>query len=213
MSEIARRRSRANDQGRTTVTMVVLIGATLAVGLIAIAIVTGAPETAIDALDPSVRDSSWFVIVADRVGSLPVVAIAVAFIAVASRSSRAAALVVVAAVLAECLTAGIKVLVDRPRPPLIATVEVFGTASFPSGLVVRTAVAVGLALVVVPWARRRPILALGLGLIIVIGMAIGRVAGGAHHTSDVVAAMLVAAGLLAALAWCGLTDAIPARRW
>ena len=195
---------------RAVPSIVALVAVVAVAGLVA-TVAAGSPETAFDVLDPSVIEPSLFARMAEVAGSLPVVALAVIGIAATSGSWRSAAAVVAVAALAEVVTAAIKALVDRPRPSAIAYSEVIGSASFPSGHVVRTAVAVGLALMVVPWARRHPLLAMGIGIGFVVGMAIGRVAAGAHHTSDVIAGLLVAAGVLAAVALARSTGA--SRAW
>ncbi|GJF19550.1 phosphatase PAP2 family protein [Mycolicibacterium cyprinidarum] len=80
-----------------------------------------------------------------------------------------------------------KVLVDRPRPAT-AMVWAYGT-SFPSGHAMGAMVAVlALLTVVLPVvraSRRGWLIAIGIGL--VVGIGVGRVALNVHHPSDVIA--------------------------
>ena len=191
----------------------VLGGAMLVVTLLAITVLRGPSETVVDVLDPVSVDPNLLAMVADVAGSVPVVGVMVILVAVASGSWRTGAVILAVAALAELLTAVIKGIVDRPRPSAAAAAEIIGSASFPSGHVVRTAIAVGLALVAVPWARRHPRASLGLGVAIVVTMAMGRVAAGAHHSSDVIAGMLVAAAILAAVALAGRIRPTRGHRW
>jgi undecaprenyl-diphosphatase len=93
---------------------------------------------------------------------------------------------------------GIRDLVDRPRPADALWPET--GFSFPSGHAANSAIAAGLAVIVLwPMSRRLARAALlftALAYALVVGLS--RVAGGVHWPSDVVAGLLLAASVLLA---------------
>lgn len=148
------------------------------------------------------RRAGWVGAVVDAVnvaGSLPVWWSLVLALVAAARTSmgqRVQALAVAGG--AEAAATAIKALVGRARPPGADVTDLLVAAGFPSGHVTRTAVFVGLILVLVPWASRHRRLVVGLGLVAVVLMGFARVSAGAHYASDVVGAALLAAVILAA---------------
>ena len=181
-------------------TLVAAAAALLAMGLT----VRGGPSV-IDALDAGlaglagVEPTSTLFDVANVAGSLPIwfALIAAVVTALARASLRRAAEFALLAVLAEGCSTALKVLIGRPRPAGADVTDLLVTSGFPSGHVTRTAVFVGAVLVLVPWAARHPRVVIAAGLVAVAVMAVARVSGQAHHTSDVLGAVLLAAALLA----------------
>lgn len=113
-----------------------------------------------------------------------VVIIVVAFV---RRHVRLAVFLIVSVELSGLVTEIAKTLVDRPRPST-ALVHA-ASSSFPSGHAVGVMVAVlallAVALPLVPVARRAWLIAVGVAVIVTIG--IGRVILNVHHPSDVIA--------------------------
>ena len=111
---------------------------------------------------------------------------------------RGAALFLLGDLSAELATAVLKAVVDRPRPPSVALADLVPTASFPSGHIVRTLVALGVAatLVLPPRCRRWAVGAVAL-FELVLGLA--RVASGEHWPSDVIGGYLLGGLLLSVL--------------
>jgi undecaprenyl-diphosphatase len=107
--------------------------------------------------------------------------------------------VAVAAGLASAAASGLKLVFDRPRPPLgddpvTALVALPSSASFPSGHAATAfgaAVALGL---LVPWLRIPALAVAGL-------VAFSRVYLGVHYTSDVIAGGLLGAAIAAAVVY------------
>jgi membrane-associated phospholipid phosphatase len=100
---------------------------------------------------------------------------------------------------------GMKLVVDRPRPPLSIQLTTVGSASYPSGhTAIATAVAAALCVAVTRARRplaRRSLLPLLVALPLVVGLS--RVALGVHWFTDVVGGALLGLGwvlVLAALA-------------
>lgn len=134
-------------------------------------------------------------------GSLPVWLLALAVLAVLGATNRWPHRVgLVVAVMAEIDVVAMKVAVGRPRPPEANTSEFLVAAGFPSGHVTRTAVLIGVALVVVPFTARHPRATITLGVAAAVLMSLARVASGEHYASDVIGGLLLAAALLAAWA-------------
>ncbi|TRW88017.1 phosphatase PAP2 family protein [Mycolicibacterium sp. 018/SC-01/001] len=113
-----------------------------------------------------------------------VIVIVVAFV---RRHIRTAVFLIVSVELSGLVTETAKTLVDRPRP---ATALVrAASSSFPSGHALGVIVAVtallAVALPLVPAARRAWLIALGVAVVVTIG--VGRVILNVHHPSDIVA--------------------------
>lgn len=103
---------------------------------------------------------------------------------------RGAALLLLGDLSAELATAVLKAVVDRPRPPSVALADLVPTASFPSGHIVRTLVALGVAAtLVLPSRLRRWVVGAAALFMLVLGLA--RVASGEHWTSDVIGGYLL----------------------
>ena len=100
-------------------------------------------------------------------------------------------------VVAEVAVAVVKLVIGRARPLGADVTDLFITAGFPSGHVTRAAVFAGVVLTVVPWLSRRPKVTIGLGIIVVLAMAVARVSAGAHHSSDVLGGLLLASIIVA----------------
>ncbi len=96
----------------------------------------------------------------------------------------------------------LKQLVDRLRPVVDMPVASAGGPSFPSGHALAATVWVGVVLLVllpvVPARHRRWAVAVGVALVVVVGLT--RIALGVHFVSDVLAGWLVGAGWLLATA-------------
>ncbi|WP_018600448.1 phosphatase PAP2 family protein [Mycobacterium sp. 155] len=103
----------------------------------------------------------------------------------------------------------IKLLVGRPRPPLILRETVEQGYSFPSGHVTAAAALFGIAAVMIGGRSRilQPLLA-GIGGVAVCLVALSRIYLGVHWLSDV-----VAGALLGAVAVCLATAALHIDRW
>ena len=153
----------------------------------------------------------------DRIGSLvlwDLVVIVVGSVRWVVSRRPDALLLVAAVVCAEALGFAVKVLVDRPRPDGGGLGDLIASASFPSGHVVRSCVAVGV-LVWLAWPSPRlrwPALAgglVGLGL-----MGLARVASGEHWPSDVIGGYLVGGIVLALFGagWPFVRERLPLRK-
>ncbi|MDT4894700.1 MAG: hypothetical protein QOE97_3735 [Pseudonocardiales bacterium] len=125
----------------------------------------------------------------------PAVLIAVSAVAAIGLALRRRVVDIAALVLAviggTVVSDTVKVLVDRPRPPIEHLVMVT-SASFPSGHATQTAAIVPvLALVLAPAAYRR--WALAVAVLFVLGVGWSRVYLGVHYASDVIAGWLLGA--------------------
>lgn len=173
--------------------------------LLALAVAVGGGPVVLDAIDPAAAAArSGLLDVAldavDVAGSLPVWGVIVLSLSLAAArtSPGRAAEVVIVSVAAEAAATAIKALVGRARPAGADVADLLVVAGFPSGHVTRTAVLVGVLLVFMPWARRRPRLVLVGGLVAVAVMGVARVSSSSHYTSDVIGGALLAALVLAA---------------
>jgi membrane-associated phospholipid phosphatase len=113
-------------------------------------------------------------------------------------SRRAEAIWIGAGVLvAETLATATKLIVDRPRPPGIAVIDLVSQASFPSGHVTR--VVVTGALVALLWRTGRRNWIVATVLVVVLGIAIGlaRILAGEHWPTDVAGGYLLAGSVIA----------------
>ena len=93
---------------------------------------------------------------------------------------------------------GLKVLIDRERPPWQLTNSVAETESFPSGhATMSAALAMVVVVLVVMLVRRAGIrrLAISLSTLVVLVVCLDRVLLGRHYPTDVVAGVLLAVGL------------------
>jgi membrane-associated phospholipid phosphatase len=147
--------------------------------------------------------------------NLPLIAIGVAIVLfLLWRKQRAEAVVVIGILAA--ITAGseaIKELVARPRPPGFDNHELGVVYSFPSGHVLEALTIYGIIAVLL-WRSSAPriirIVVPILFAIIVVMVAVARVAVGAHYPSDVLAGLLAGLGALAVFAL--LSGALARRR-
>jgi undecaprenyl-diphosphatase len=175
---------------------------------IALAIPTTAAwvQRADDAVYRFVVDVEWVPLVAiskvlDFLGStvvtLPLMIVVAGYLAWRTRW-EAFFTWVAAMVLSQLLIGPVKNLYERPRPPL-PLVETTGF-SFPSGHAVATgAIAVGLAIVLIPAGLRRRTTEL-MAILVVIVMAMSRVYLRAHWLSDALAGAVMGAGIAVAVA-------------
>jgi undecaprenyl-diphosphatase len=92
----------------------------------------------------------------------------------------------------------LKQLVDRLRPMVDMPVATAGGPSFPSGHTLAVTVWVGVVLLVLlpvlPPRRRRPAVAIGIAVVVIVGLT--RIALGVHFVSDVIAGWLIGTGWL-----------------
>jgi membrane-associated phospholipid phosphatase len=122
------------------------------------------------------------------------VAIGIAVFLGVKHRSNALAIWVSAFAVSQLISITMKNLYGRPRPPL-PLVETT-SFSFPSGHAITGAVvAVGLMLVLVPSARRRPLYWV-IALAYIVAMAWGRVYVRAHWLSDVTAGVAIGAAVI-----------------
>ncbi|MCC3775639.1 phosphatase PAP2 family protein [Streptomyces sp. UNOB3_S3] len=136
-------------------------------------------------------------------------------------SRRALGVVAAEAVLGagQLVRIGLRVAVDRPRPPADGWLSAAHAASFPSGHATTSALAGGL----LAWAllRRYPggpgRAAAGCAVLWAVGVALTRVVLGVHWASDLVGGWLLATGWLAltlpVLARLLERPALPVRPW
>lgn len=176
--------------------------------LVVLAVAVRGGPTAVDVVDPTlaalrVGPLDALLDAVDLAGSLPVWAIVVAMLTImlARTELRLGAEVLVVTIGAEAAATAIKALVGRARPPGAELADLLVAAGFPSGHVTRTAVLAGIVIALAPWTARRPGLAIALAIVVVVLMGLARVSSGAHFTSDVVGACLLAAGILAGWLW------------
>lgn len=128
----------------------------------------------------------------DHLAGFPAWTVLVALAAVLSwrLRPRGAAMLLLGDLSAELATAVLKAVVDRPRPPGVALADLVPTASFPSGHIVRTMVALGVAAaLVLPSRLRRWVVGATALFVLVLGLA--RVASGEHWPSDVIGGYLL----------------------
>lgn len=124
-----------------------------------------------------------------------------------ARQRQLALLLVAASATGGLLTTALKLLFDRPRPDVVAHLASFGTASFPSGHAMNSAVIyltlAGLVALAVPTLRLRVyILCCAVALTSAIGLS--RLYLGVHWTTDVVAGWIAGSGWAAfwwSIAW------------
>ena len=91
----------------------------------------------------------------------------------------------------------LKDVFERPRPDVRDIPVAVSVHSFPSGHTANTAAAVG-AVVTVLWPSRRRMIVAGVGLTVVVSVAMSQLVLGAHYPSDIVA------GWSWSLAWIAL---------
>lgn len=183
---------------------VILLLSGLVLAVLSAAVPAG--PAGLDELDAAVRSTALpslepVIHLVNVAGSLPVWLLALAAFAilgVAHRWPRLDGLAV--AGMAEIANIAIKVAVGRPRPPGAESSDFLVAAGFPSGHVTRTAVLIGVVLVVVPVAARHPRATIILGVVATLLMSLSRVASGEHYASDVIGGILLAAVLLSAWA-------------
>lgn len=193
----------------------VLVVAPLALVLLALG-VRGGPS-ALDWIDPVLV--SWRLASApaqalvgfDVVGSFAAWGLLMAVVTVLAARARVVTAVETlgVSISAEIATAAIKAVVGRDRPSAADVGDLLTTASYPSGHVVRAVIATGAVLVVIRLPGLLRVVAIGVGASVVVLMAVARVSGGAHHTSDVIAGGLLGAAILAS--WALVREARPSR--
>lgn len=108
----------------------------------------------------------------------------------------------------------VKLGVDRLRPPGVVIEDLVTVASFPSGHVTRTAVTVGVALVLAWPALRHRAAAAAAAAATALLMGVSRMAAGEHWPTDVLGALLLSGAIVSiAAATVGATmHALRARR-
>jgi undecaprenyl-diphosphatase len=149
------------------------------------AIATGWVRTVLDAFSLVGKPIIW---------DVAVVAIAVAL---AYRGRRRDGFVLVGWLLVAELAAEVaKLLFDRVRPGNVAVSDIITQASYPSGHVTRTVVALGLLVVIGTMPGRARLLAIGLAAVLSLLMGAARIAAGEHWPTDVIGGFLVAGVVL-----------------
>jgi undecaprenyl-diphosphatase len=88
-------------------------------------------------------------------------------------------------------------LFDRVRPDAVAVSDLITQASYPSGHVVRTVVALGLLAYIWTESPRARTLAFALVIAVSLVMGVARVASGEHWPTDVVGGFLFSGAILA----------------
>ena len=91
----------------------------------------------------------------------------------------------------EAVSTVIKLVVDRPRPPGIAVVDLVTQASFPSGHVTRAALTGALLVLFWPGGPRSRIVAAIAAFVVAALMGLARIVAGEHWPTDVLGAYLV----------------------
>jgi membrane-associated phospholipid phosphatase len=131
--------------------------------------------------------------------SFEVVAVLVGLVLLRRHSPRLAAWLVLTVVLTDPLDTLVKDTVARARPSFPHPVLTLTSYSFPSGHAFGSIVGVGaLLLVGLPYVRaswRRPLIALGVGIVLLVGYA--RIGLGVHYVSDVLGGWLLGTAWLA----------------
>jgi undecaprenyl-diphosphatase len=132
--------------------------------------------------------------------SFEVVAVLVGVLLLRRHAPRLAAWLVLTVVLTDPLDTLVKDTVGRARPTFAHPVETLTSYSFPSGHAFGSIVGVGALLLVglpsVAPAWRRPLIALGVGVVLLVGYA--RIGLGVHYVSDVIGGWLLGAAWLTA---------------
>lgn len=110
-----------------------------------------------------------------------------------TRRRNAAVALVIADLASESTVLVVKLIVDRARPVAGLPADLITSASFPSGHVVRVAVALGIVLLFMHSPRVSLRLAAALAAIGAVDLlALARVASGEHWPSDVLGSLLLA---------------------
>ena len=181
-------------------------------GLLALAVVVAADIPAFDLpvlrQFERLRDTAlWPVLNGLNLVGYPAVwdtaVVAIALVLAVQLRRRNPILLPVGLFLAEALTVGAKLVLDRSRPSGVIIQDLVTPASFPSGHVVRVVVTVWLALLFAwPWLQRRglalPAAVGAIALSALIGTA--RMAAGEHWPSDVLGAYLLSGAFVSAVA-------------
>lgn len=134
---------------------------------------------------------------------LTLVTLAVAFYLLLAGKRGAALLVIVAVGGGMLLSTGLKLVVDRARPDLVPHGQHVYTASFPSGhamISASTYLTLGLLVARLSQRRRAKAFAVGMAVLVTLGVGVSRVYLGVHWPSDVLAGW-TAGGAWAALVW------------
>src|SRR4051812_4732023 len=130
-----------------------------------------------------------------------IIAVAAAVVLLVRKSPRLAVWLAATVVLSSTLDDLVKGAVGRARPTFPHPIERLTSFSFPSGHALGSVVGVGALLLVglplIPRAWRRPLVGLGVGIVLLVGYA--RVGLGVHYVSDVVGGWLLGAAWLAAM--------------
>lgn len=112
------------------------------------------------------------------------------------RRQSGALAVVLAAVGAVALSSLVKVIVDRPRPPIHHLVNVT-SASFPSGHATESSAFYLIAVVVIVWPLEAAVvrwIAVALLLALILAVSFSRVYLGVHYPTDVAGGLLLGSG-------------------
>lgn len=125
---------------------------------------------------------------------------------------RLALLLVAASASGGLVTTGLKLLFDRPRPDVVAHLTSFGSASFPSGHSMNSAVIyltlAGLVAGAVPTLRLR-VYTLCCAVALTLAIGLSRLYLGVHWTTDVLAGWIAGSGW--AILWWSIAWWLQAR--
>jgi undecaprenyl-diphosphatase len=124
--------------------------------------------------------------------------LAVAVVLWVRRHWRASVELLVSVLTVETAATAAKILFDRTRPGGVGVSDFITQASYPSGHVVRTVVAVVLLATFMP-TRRSRVIALTTAVALVLLMGAARIVSGEHWPTDVVGGYLLAASVLCAV--------------
>jgi undecaprenyl-diphosphatase len=185
------------------------IGIGLAAAFVWLGLIVRSGPTPFDTAVVAVVDSvanGWVRSVLDTFSyvGMPIVwdtAVVVIGVVIAFRGRRRDAVGLVGWLLVAEIAAEVaKIVFDRTRPGGVAVSDLITQASYPSGHVARTVVALGLLAFLVTSRPRARALAVAVAVVLSLVMGAARVAAGEHWPTDVMGGFLLSGVILAAAA-------------